>query len=61
MRFVGRSAEIEQLRNALDRASQDHGQVVAVAPLASRFGGPIHLVARGSLRPDSVAVSVKPS
>jgi class 3 adenylate cyclase/tetratricopeptide (TPR) repeat protein len=29
-RFVGRSAELEQLRDALDRASQGHGQVVAV-------------------------------
>jgi class 3 adenylate cyclase/tetratricopeptide (TPR) repeat protein len=29
-RFVGRSAELEQLRDALDRASQEHGQVVAV-------------------------------
>jgi class 3 adenylate cyclase/tetratricopeptide (TPR) repeat protein len=29
-RFVGRSAELEQLRGALDRASQGHGQVVAV-------------------------------
>jgi tetratricopeptide (TPR) repeat protein len=29
-RFVGRSAELEQLRHALDRASQGHGQVVAV-------------------------------
>jgi class 3 adenylate cyclase/tetratricopeptide (TPR) repeat protein len=29
-RFVGRNAELEQLRNALDRASQGHGQVVAV-------------------------------
>src|SRR5262245_56390089 len=29
-RFVGRDAELEQLRDALDRASQGHGQVVAV-------------------------------
>jgi len=29
-RFVGRSAELEQLRDALDRASLSHGQVVAV-------------------------------
>ena len=29
-RFVGRSAELEQLRGALDRAGQGHGQVVAV-------------------------------
>jgi class 3 adenylate cyclase len=29
-RFVGRSAELEQLRDALDRASLGHGQVVAV-------------------------------
>src|SRR5881409_3051733 len=29
-RFVGRSAELEQLRGALDRASLGHGQVVAV-------------------------------
>jgi class 3 adenylate cyclase/tetratricopeptide (TPR) repeat protein len=29
-RFVGRSAELEQLRGALDRASEGHGQVVAV-------------------------------
>src|SRR5262249_35414359 len=29
-RFVGRNAELEQLRDALDRASQDRGQVVAV-------------------------------
>jgi class 3 adenylate cyclase len=29
-RFVGRSAELEQLRVALDRASLGHGQVVAV-------------------------------
>jgi class 3 adenylate cyclase/tetratricopeptide (TPR) repeat protein len=29
-RFVGRSAELEQLRGALDRASQGRGQVVAV-------------------------------
>jgi class 3 adenylate cyclase len=29
-RFVGRNAELEQLRGALDRASQGHGQVVAV-------------------------------
>jgi class 3 adenylate cyclase len=29
-RFVGRTAELEQLRDALDRASQGHGQVVAV-------------------------------
>src|SRR5262249_29582990 len=29
-RFVGRSAELEQLRDALDRASQGRGQVVAV-------------------------------
>ena len=29
-RFVGRNAELEQLRDALDRASQGHGQVVAV-------------------------------
>ena len=28
--FVGRSAELEQLRDALDRASQGRGQVVAV-------------------------------
>ena len=28
--FVGRSAELEHLRDALDRASQGHGQVVAV-------------------------------
>jgi tetratricopeptide (TPR) repeat protein len=29
-RFVGRSAELEQLRDALDRANQGRGQVVAV-------------------------------
>src|SRR5262245_49143600 len=29
-RFVGRDAELEQLRDALDRAGQGHGQVVAV-------------------------------
>jgi class 3 adenylate cyclase/tetratricopeptide (TPR) repeat protein len=29
-RFVGRNAELEQLRDALDRASQGRGQVVAV-------------------------------
>ncbi len=29
-RFVGRDAELEQLRGALERASQGHGQVVAV-------------------------------
>jgi class 3 adenylate cyclase len=29
-RFVGRTAELDQLRDALDRASQGHGQVVAV-------------------------------
>jgi hypothetical protein len=29
-RFVGRTAELEQLRGAIDRASQGHGQVVAV-------------------------------
>jgi class 3 adenylate cyclase/tetratricopeptide (TPR) repeat protein len=29
-RFVGRSAELEQLRSALDRANLGHGQVVAV-------------------------------
>ena len=29
-RFVGRTEELEQLRGALDRASQGHGQVVAV-------------------------------
>jgi class 3 adenylate cyclase/tetratricopeptide (TPR) repeat protein len=29
-RFVGRNAELEQLRSALDRASLGHGQVVAV-------------------------------
>jgi class 3 adenylate cyclase len=29
-RFVGRDAELEQLRDAVDRASQGHGQVVAV-------------------------------
>src|SRR5262245_25787635 len=29
-RFVGRDAELEQLRDALDRARQGHGQVVAV-------------------------------
>jgi class 3 adenylate cyclase len=29
-RFVGRTAELEQLRDALGRASQGHGQVVAV-------------------------------
>jgi tetratricopeptide (TPR) repeat protein len=29
-RFVGRDAELEQLREALDRARQGHGQVVAV-------------------------------
>jgi len=29
-RFVGRSTELEQLRDALDRASHGHGQVVAV-------------------------------
>ena len=29
-RFVGRTAELEQLRDALDRVSQGHGQVVAV-------------------------------
>jgi tetratricopeptide (TPR) repeat protein len=29
-RFVGRAAELEQLRDALDRAGQGHGQVVAV-------------------------------
>jgi class 3 adenylate cyclase/tetratricopeptide (TPR) repeat protein len=29
-RFVGRDAELEQLRDALDRASRGHGQVVAV-------------------------------
>ena len=29
-RFVGRDAEIEQLRDALERARQRHGQVVAV-------------------------------
>ncbi len=29
-RFVGRNAEMEQLRDALERASQGHGQVVAV-------------------------------
>src|SRR6185503_4934388 len=29
-RFVGRTAELEQLRGALDRASLAHGQVVAV-------------------------------
>src|SRR5438445_1214282 len=29
-RFVGRNAELEQLRGALDRASLGHGQVVAV-------------------------------
>src|SRR5262249_9424678 len=29
-RFVGRDAELEQLRDALDRASSGHGQVVAV-------------------------------
>ncbi len=29
-RFVGRNAELEQLRDALDRASRGHGQVVAV-------------------------------
>jgi predicted ATPase len=29
-RFVGRTAELEQLRGALDRASLGHGQVVAV-------------------------------
>jgi class 3 adenylate cyclase/tetratricopeptide (TPR) repeat protein len=29
-RFVGRNAELEQLRDALDRASLGHGQVVAV-------------------------------
>ena len=29
-RFVGRTAELEQLRDALDRASLGHGQVVAV-------------------------------
>jgi len=30
IRFVGRNAELEQLRDALDRASQGRGQVVAV-------------------------------
>jgi class 3 adenylate cyclase len=29
-RFVGRDAELEQLRDAVDRASRGHGQVVAV-------------------------------
>jgi AAA ATPase-like protein len=29
-RFVGRNAELEQLRDALDRANLGHGQVVAV-------------------------------
>jgi tetratricopeptide (TPR) repeat protein len=29
-RFVGRNAELEQLQGALDRASQGHGQVIAV-------------------------------
>jgi hypothetical protein len=29
-RFVGRATELEQLRDALDRASLGHGQVVAV-------------------------------
>src|SRR5262249_32732120 len=29
-RFVGRDAELEALRRALDRASQGHGQVVSV-------------------------------
>jgi class 3 adenylate cyclase/tetratricopeptide (TPR) repeat protein len=29
-RFVGRDAELEQLRSALERASQGHGQVIAV-------------------------------
>src|SRR5262249_8841503 len=29
-RFVGRTAELEQLRDALERAGQGHGQVVAV-------------------------------
>jgi tetratricopeptide (TPR) repeat protein len=29
-RFVGRNAELEQLRDALDRSGQGHGQVVAV-------------------------------
>ena len=29
-RFVGRNAELEQLRDALDRAGRGHGQVVAV-------------------------------
>src|SRR5207244_13619055 len=29
-RFVGRSAELEQLRSALDRANLGHGQVVAM-------------------------------
>jgi class 3 adenylate cyclase/tetratricopeptide (TPR) repeat protein len=29
-RFVGRNAELEQLRDALDRASLGHGQVIAV-------------------------------
>jgi predicted ATPase len=29
-RFVGRATELEQLRDALDRAGQGHGQVVAV-------------------------------
>src|SRR5215831_154707 len=29
-RFVGRTAELEQLRDALERASHGHGQVVAV-------------------------------
>jgi class 3 adenylate cyclase/tetratricopeptide (TPR) repeat protein len=29
-RFVGRSTELEQLRSALDRAGQGHGQVVSV-------------------------------
>ena len=29
-RFVGRSAELEQLRGALDRASLGHGRMVAV-------------------------------
>ena len=29
-RFVGRDAELEQLRHALERAAAGHGQVVAI-------------------------------
>jgi len=46
-RFVGRNAELEQLRDALDRASQGHGQVVAVVGEPG-VGGLRHVLASRS-------------